>query len=371
MNTQHLTAAIVDGYRARALASYQLLVVAEHLANCEECRQKAATNGEAGKLLEALGGEHLPYESLEAIVLGSREGLGHIAVCAMCAEELSDLRSFHASLRKPSRAWRGSRVLVPVIGFAIVLAMVSVGLFLHTRSIRKGAAPGAASLTPSLQDGGRVISLDQSGGVSGFDGVSADERRQIAEVLRSGVVAVAPGEPDLFRSRETLLGAPAERSVLTPAAPAGIVVLSDRPAFHWNAPRNARDFRIAIYDANFDLVENSPTVQGEVWLSTRSLPRGKVFSWTVSALLGTERVTVPQAPDPEAKFRVATAKEAGEMDAVRQTVPVSDLRIAMTAARLGFRDEAREALERLRARNPDTPLVPHLSEQPRANTFSK
>jgi hypothetical protein len=372
MNTEHLTAAMIDAYRARSLRTDQLLEVTQHMATCQECRQKVATGGDPNRVVEALSGEHLPYENLEAIVLGSDNGLDHVANCPLCAEELRDLRVFHATLTRPPRVWRERRVLVPVIGFAVALAVVSVAIFLRTGNApaaRVGVSRIAVPPVASLRDGGRVISLDPSGKVHGLDGISALGQSQIAEVLRSGTIALAPSEPDLSRSRETLLGAPADTSVLTPETPAGIVVASDRPAFRWHAPGNARDFRIAIYDANFEVIETSPALQGEVWLSAKPLPRGKVFSWTVSALVGRERVTVPHAPDPEAKFRIATTAEASEMDTVRKAVPTSDLRIAITAARLGFRDEARDALDRVRAQNPASPLVPHLVANAPSNNF--
>jgi TolA-binding protein len=50
------------------------------------------------------------------------------------------------------------------------------------------------------------------------------------------------------------------------------------------------------------------------------------------------------------------------MDAARKAAPASDLQIALAAARLGFRDEAREALRRLQAQNPGSPLAQQLLE---------
>ncbi|MDQ1470897.1 MAG: hypothetical protein QOJ99_2377, partial [Bryobacterales bacterium] len=135
-----------------------------------------------------------------------------------------------------------------------------------------------------------------------------------------------------------------------------------QPAFEWQAPGNAGAFRVSIYDSDFELVESSGTVQGRVWISRKPLPRGKIFNWTVSAIMDGTRVTAPRPPEPEARFRVASAEEARQMDAARKAAPASDLQIALAAARLGFRDEAREALRRLQAQNPGSPLAQQLLE---------
>jgi hypothetical protein len=361
MMTPHLTAQLAAGYRARTLSTAELLAVGEHLASCEECRQRVASPDAQGKLAEALGGEpvsgkHLSYEDLEALVLGSWAGMDHVSACAMCAEELRDLRVFHAGLTTPTGKWGGIRILVPVAGLALLAIAIAV-VFPRT-STRPESRP-AAPLT-ALRDHGQVVALDKTGGVSGLNGIPSGEQQQIAEALRTGRIPAAPAEPDLLRGRETLLGAPVPAAVLRPVIPVGTAVFSDRPAFQWQAPKGARDFRIAVYDANFELVESGPVVQGEVWVSSKRLPRGKVLSWTVSAMVHGGRVTAPHAPEPEARFRVATEDEAAQMEAVRQATPPSDLRVALTAARLGFREEAREALDRLDAQNPGSPLLARL-----------
>jgi hypothetical protein len=206
------------------------------------------------------------------------------------------------------------------------------------------------------------LALNETGAVIGMDELAPAERDQIAEVLRSGRILVAPPERDLLRSRETLLGVPAATAEFRPVTPTGRVVLSDQPAFEWQAPGNAGAFRVSIYDSDFELVESSGTVQGRVWISRKPLPRGKIFNWTVSAIMDGTRVTAPRPPEPEARFRVASAEEARQMDAARKAAPASDLQIALAAARLGFRDEAREALRRLQAQNPGSPLAQQLLE---------
>ena len=389
-STEHISGPAIKGYRTRTLAAGDLLAVAEHLASCEPCRRKVAPDGVQGKLAEALRGEHLQYEALEGLVNGGREGLEHVAVCSMCASELDDLRIFRAGLAKPTADWRGWRIWVPA-GVLALTAVALMGVFLRTGPVSTPSRPAPAVIASpavvaslgvvasppvtslavtslavtslavtSLNDAGGVVSLDQAGTLTGLAGLSADESRQMAEVLRTGSLPVAATGQDLLRSRETLLGGPSAAVALTPVGPVGTVVPAERPAFLWQAPGNASGFQVRIYDANFDLVAQSPVLTGHEWVSVKALPRGRTFSWTVSARVGGARVTAPHAPEPEARFRVASAAVAGEWEAVRQATPASDLRLAVTAARLGLRAEAGEALERLAAQNPGSALAAQL-----------
>lgn len=363
-STEHISGPAIKGYRTRTLAAGDLLAVAEHLAGCEPCRRKVAPDGVQGKLAEALRGEHLQYEALEGLVNGGREGLEHVAVCSMCASELDDLRIFRAGLAKPMAGWRGLRIWVPAGALALT-AVALMGVFLRTGPVATPSRPTPAviaslDVVASLNDAGGVVSLDQAGTLAGLAGLSADESRQMAEVLRTGILPVAATGQDLLRSRETLLGGTSAAVALTPVGPVGTVVPAERPAFRWQAPGNASGFQVRIYDANFDLVAQSPVLTGHEWVSVKALPRGRTFSWTVSARVGGARVTAPHAPEPEARFRVASAAVAGEWEAVRQATPASDLRLAMTAARLGLRAEAGEALERLAAQNPGSALAAQL-----------
>jgi hypothetical protein len=172
-------------------------------------------------------------------------------------------------------------------------------------------------------------------------------------------VTLPPTEPALTRSRETQLGGPSGAVRLWPESPAGEIVYSDRPVFRWASATPARSARVEIYDENFNLAASLPN---GVWTSRKPLRRGAVYSWTVSAVVGGARITAPRAPEPEAKFRVASAAEAQQFEAILAARPASDLRDAVAAARLGFREEARAAVDRLAAQNPGSTLPDALRE---------
>jgi hypothetical protein len=364
MRSEHLTAEMVEGYRDRTLGPADLLSVTEHLAVCEECRRTVAPKHVEGKLVEAFGGDHVQYESLEAIVLGSREGRGHIQVCEMCAAELEDLRSFQAGLgvNAPAVRTSGLRIWAPLGGLAAVAAVALLAILVRPGENRDNApvtTPKQVTLMASVRDSGRLISLDQAGGVGGLGVLAPEERGRIGDVLRTGRLTVAAGQ-DLLRTRETLLGESESHVSLSPVAPIGTVVSSDLPTFRWQAESDANRFQVRIYDEKFNLVVESPQTNAHEWTPDKALPRGETLSWTVSAIEGGKKVTAPRAPEPEARFRVATPGAAAEMDAIRHAAPPSELRIAITAAQLGMLDEAREALDQLAASNPGSELIARL-----------
>ena len=214
-----------------------------------------------------------------------------------------------------------------------------------------------------LQDNGAAWMRDGAGGVTGLRGASAEELRAVTSVLDSGRLPQPSGVADLRRGTETLLsGGSAARPVLVPVAPVGVVVTDAAPEFRWTLVNEARDYRVAVYDRDFELVADSGSLTGTAWHPPNRLVAGRTYSWTVTALVKGRRVTAPRAPQPDARFRIATELEAGEMESLRRRVPKSDLLTAIRASELGMADEAGKALDELARVNPGSEIVARLRE---------
>jgi hypothetical protein len=207
-----------------------------------------------------------------------------------------------------------------------------------------------------LRDGDRTISLDTSGAIQGLSDVSFAERKAIAAAIRTHRVAVAPPEPDLALAREVAGGPAGSEVPVWPDQPVGEIVLSERPEFRWSAVK-AQNFRVEIFDSNSRPVAASGFLSEWHWRSSNSLRRGALYSWTLSAAVKGTRAVVPPSPEPQWKFRVASSAEEGEFMRVLSMPRRSELLTAITAARLGFRIEAREAIGRLSAENPGQRLL--------------
>jgi hypothetical protein len=361
---EHLTPELMGEYRARNLRDQALLSVVAHLVTCAECRSKTAGIAAETRLADAMDGGHLSFEGLEALVKGGADGLDHVRSCPVCAAELIDLQVFAAEIRaekkKPFRkAWR---ILVPVVAMAAVVLSVML-----SRAVPEAAKVAVQpSIVASLHDGRELIALDQTGTLHGVSGIPAGELEQIATALRSGRIPAAALSTDLARPREILLGTGSATAELKPLMPVATLVSGETPVFRWTGPAGATRFKVAVYDADFNLVEMSPALATTEWTATRPLRRGKLYTWTVTATIRGAEVTAPHAPEPEARFRVASAEDAAVLENLKSANPVSDLRIALAAARLGLRDEAGAAITRLEQKNPGSPLVLSLRNSLRA-----
>ncbi len=372
----HLTPGQITAWRTRQLPPELVEGVAHHLAGCEACRLAAHPTGEGFRLLESLAGEHLDYEALEALANGGSRGLDHIGVCPLCATELADLRSFRQSLRPAPARRLAPRLWLPALAAAALL----IGAFLWFRPAATQKTQSQATQTLSTQtlstqtlstqtlatlhDAAGVIALDQTGELRGLPNLTPAQRAPLAQALRTGELPPLPAPSDLIRPRETLLGdAPpaAAPKAVQPLAPAGKMVLSDRPTFRWTAPPGATHFRVTVYNLNFAEIARSPDLgDTSSWTPATPLPRDAIYLWTISASLGGQRVSAPQPPEPEARFRVLDAASAQEFAAVQARQPASRLEIAVAAARLGLREEAENALRDLARDNPGSPLAEHL-----------
>jgi anti-sigma factor ChrR (cupin superfamily) len=111
----HLSRQRAEEYRQRVLPEAELLAVDNHLATCEECRQRIGANIEIEAVVsdfhrrlvsdvDALESDHLSYEQLVTLVddelkQNERDALQiHMEVCNSCVEEVNELRAFRAEL---------------------------------------------------------------------------------------------------------------------------------------------------------------------------------------------------------------------------------------------------------------------------------
>ena len=363
----HLSPEAIRGWQERTLSASGILAAGDHLAGCPECRKLVAeAQAEAFEF-----SPHLSFEDLEAFARGGvdpRRDL-HLTTCAMCAAEAADLRSFHleAAQRGDSRT-RLNRLAIPVV---VVLA-AAAAIFLVVQPPAK--VPVLASIVSPviLYDGGAAWTRDAAGGIAGFQTADAEELRAVKSALDSGRLPPASGMADLRRGTETLLsGGTAARPVLVPVAPVGVVVPDAAPEFRWTPMSEASEYRVAVYDRDFERVADSGSLTGTAWHPPNRLVAGRTYSWTVTALVKGRLVTAPRAPQPDARFRIATELEAGELESLRRRVPKSDLMTAIRASELGMADEAGKALDELARVNPGSEIVVRLRESLAAKVLNQ
>ena len=349
----HLTQDLAAGWRERRLPPNQIAAIADHLAQCKTCREAVSATDAAATLAGAFEcpADHLTYENLESLVERrvSAEDLAvmhqHVSGCPTCARELADLTVFAQTQQRPNsrRLW----IAVPVIAALAAAAIVAVR---DTKPAIVASGTVASLADAQIVDSGRRVWVDGTGQLHGLEGAPTAMQASVAEALRSGALPVSSANEGLAGRRDTLLGSAQVAAAIQSFAPAGVVTPDLQPMFQWSAPADATGFVVAVFTKDFQPVATSPALNSSEWLCTKALREGTTYVWTVTVTVSGKRITAPSAPEPEARFRVATQAERAELDAAR--LMHSDLAVATVATRAGMYAEADQALSRLGSEAP-------------------
>lgn len=347
MPVTHLSSDVLKAWREKTLGEAEIAPVAEHLAACAECRTAVMYQEAASRVAAAMTGAeaHPEYEQLEALV--KREAAGderrllerHLASCATCRTELEDLQALAAgSAPKPRRtAWW--------IAFPAVAAVAASAFLIVRMNSTPQQLPAGAPIVFRLLDSGRTITVDSAGRLRGLEQAPPALQTEVADALRNSALPEARGMDVLRPKPDFLLSLDMPPVGAWALMPAGQVTPDSQPRLHWAAPPGAHQFVVSVYTTDFQPVATSPPSDRPEWVCAVVLKPGTTYVWTVSARIGGRRLTVPTAPQPEARFRVASETEQGELRAAQATG--SQFAVAVTAARLGMREEAQTALRKL------------------------
>ena len=215
-------------------------------------------------------------------------------------------------------------------------------------------APPASEIV-ALNDGGSHVTLDRRGRLQGLEGAPPDARLAVSLALRSRRIEPSAALNGLAEDGDdTLMGSGGGAAAsFAPRWPVGKVVRETRPALSWSPHAGARSYTVAVVDAKFRPVTQSPALKQTSWTTNPPLARGAVYSWQVTATLedGTE-VTAPAAPAPQARFRVLDADANDRLTRLEKAAPTSRLARGVAYAQAGLLDEAEAELKELLKENP-------------------
>jgi anti-sigma factor RsiW len=423
----HLSTQRAEEYRQRVLPEEELLAVDNHLAACEECRQRVGANIEIETVLSdfhrrlvsdvpEIEADHLSYEQLETLVdselkTTERDALQiHLEGCESCAEEVNELRAFRAKLLgsttevtsreiKPSFSEKfrsliyGQRLsfrLAFAAALALLLIAASVALFFAWRASRRSQpafhttnSPAASPETtivaeaPSpqqestpeerfvvtLNDGGKRVTVDVNGNVDGLGPLPGASSQAVRRALTTGKVAV-PDLSELIGVKGRLMGS-TDKSAFSLLDPVGTVTRNTRPTLRWRPLTGATSYTVAILDGAYNVVTTSPPLVTTSWTPTVELDRGRVYLWQVTSLRDGKEQLSPVAPEPEARFKVLDKATVDELSIVEKTNDSHLVRGTMYA-RAGLLDEAEKELRALLAANPNSQIARELLQSVRA-----
>lgn len=407
--TGHLTSDTMTRYGHNELSAEELLTLDEHLKECRECRDRAASADLAAPVASALLGVtpsmHLTYEELEGVADGSLspESLTRVDVhasgCSDCRAEIASFRALAASEETVASASYGffeqvraafARPLVPITAAFVLLIGVGVAVWVATRarpseidanfaaakvagendntkpaSVVAEDTPAAADQPESeaekpaelefaLSDGGRTVGLDAAGNLVGFDAAPLKYRSLLKESLRDQKLPAADVS-DLRSKPAATMGTAETGEAFKVVGPVGRVVETTTPSLRWQPMRGAEAYVVEIYDQNYNKVASSGRIANNSW--TPRLERGRTYVWQVTALKDGREIMAPQRPAREARFRILDAKRSAEIAALKRGSNSSPLLLALAYSEAGLFAAAEREMQRVIAANPRSPLA--------------
>jgi hypothetical protein len=255
------------------------------------------------------------------------------------------------------------------VAFA-VLALSTIALFL-----RRDAAPATAmkppapvapvTVTPpspqvvaSLADGAGRIALLGDGTIAGVDLRSSRDADDVRAVLSGRAIAIPAflaAMPGAVRGERDTSEHP-----LRAIEPFRSAVLEARPRFSWTPVRDARSYRVAIFDADYEEIAHSGALDATSWTPPSALPAGVDLTWHVVAETDAGELSSAGPDRAEAVFRVLTAKEAAEVESGAVHYRDSHLLRGVYFSRYGLLHDAGREFHALAEQNPDSPVARRL-----------
>ena len=366
--TAHLTAEEMTEYVDKNLAGESLQMAVDHLSHCEECvfavdDLRAFRN----EIAPSLDREFRPVSvsaTTKPTNIGWREKFASLfrvspvpafASAGLALLVLGVIFWF---------VWRSPRKQDPVIAQAPTPTTQPSPLTQPSPTQSQPEPETPAPVVAQLNDGNRVLSLDQQGKLSGADSLPPAYQNLVTKALSTQRIERSPVLQGLTRPPSALMGSGDPNSQFSVVGPAGDVLLSNQPTFRWKAMEGANGYVVEVYDPQFKLVASSPQLTDLSWTTT--LARGNIYSWQVKAIKDGEEVTAPRPPAPQAKFRVVDEAKANELARAKRSFGTSHLTLGLLYADAGLLDEAEREFRLLRNANPNSDLARNLLRQVQA-----
>ena len=131
--------------------------------------------------------------------------------------------------------------------------------------------------------------------------------------------------------------------------------MADRPVLRWQPIAEATSYEVVIADARGNEIARGESLSA-AWQPSQSLPRGVVYTWTVSAIRNGQSDTTSALTVPESKFKVLEIAKVQELARLKKQVG-SHLVLGLFYAREGMLAEAEQELKFLVRMNPRSPVA--------------
>jgi hypothetical protein len=401
----------------QGLPTRQLTELFAHLAKCTACRD--AVNELRNNVMQLSDTiewtpAHLEFEQLAGYVVNNLNEIereiadNHLSICDFCAHEVQVLTQLQRELPviaapvypQPKTVWwmfskqNWSAVLfksvwTPVWALSIVVLLTALGGWWWQRRTMETTtalqpivipSPVSGAATPhnikseqtttkltesllALNDNGQTVVLGKDGRITTSLALPPAYQVILATTLAQQRLSLPPVLKTLSQPSRQLKGGESGASSFSVLAPVGAVLQTARPVFRWEAVAGASGYTVAIFDQNFNRIQESGTLVLTQWRAAQPLPRGRVLLWQVTARIDDKHISAPSAPAPEARFQILAAKPAAELQRARREYPKSHLLLGTLCAQAGLIEEAMREFQALQAENPQSPIVKKLLHQ--------
>jgi hypothetical protein len=209
----------------------------------------------------------------------------------------------------------------------------------------------------SLNDGGRKITFDKSGKISGLGKLPSSVQQSVNETLLANDI----NKPDVLD--EIIVGSSASRGVSGAESPFKLispnktVIEEARPVFRWEPLKEAIGYQVHIAALGSREVLSSAKLSSDTvqWIPEAPLKRGVIYKWAVTAIVNGEEVSSPAASAPEARFGILSDKEMLELVQLKKSS--SHLVLGVFYARTGMLAEAEREFQSLVNDNPQSEIA--------------
>jgi len=369
--------------------------------------------------------EHLSYDQMAALVDNQLNEIdreiveSHLEMCSRCEAELSDLRQVSSrmaagqtvqyspvprpSLREKLLAfWRlpawGLPALAAIGGVAVLAFLFSIPVRNENSRLRSKVAElersneelkekaavverlesevaelrdendrlqqkASGQLLAALDDGGRRITLDRQGNLTGLESAPQYEQAVRAALEREGV-SIPAALRELRPRSGTMMGD--HQAGFNLIAPSGIVIETDRPTFRWGAFEGAASYSVTVFDSNLTKVISSDPLTATEWTAPVALGRGRTYLWQVRAVKDGQETLAPPPGSSRVKFKVLEQSKAEEIARAKAAHPGSHLIMGILYSGAGLLTDAEREFAELVQANPQSQLAQKLLRSVRA-----
>ncbi len=218
-----------------------------------------------------------------------------------------------------------------------------------------------------LNDGGEQVTLDAQGNLTGLESLALSDQQRVKTALITQKIEAPKMLKEIKGASGTVMGGSSSDSFKL-ISPVGKVVSDDQPTFRWEPLDGASNYQVTIIDpkAGYKVIAVSKVLSTTEWKMDRTLQRGRIYTWQVTARTESGDIKAPSRDAREARFGVLEQGVAIKLARARRDHAGRPLVLGLFYTQAGLLDEAEREFQALAAANPESVVAKNLLHNVRA-----